>query len=264
MRNAWALRLLLVAATMSMANGQTASPSTPNIAAVVNGASFFGASIQSPGALVAIFGTNLGPNDLAENRPDADGRYAEQVGNVSVYLNDVRLPIVYAQSNQVGVFFPYTLPESGVAFLRVEYQALSSAEYPVFLVRSSPGLFARNNGGTGGLLALNQDLSPNLPGRPAAKGSAIMLFATGVGRTNPSPAQLGRATGLSSAPQCTFAMVGSARAGIEYAGHAEGLLNAIVQINIRLPDDAPAGDAVPVRVYCNGNPSQTLATISIQ
>jgi uncharacterized protein (TIGR03437 family) len=51
---------------------------------------------------------------------------------------------------------------------------------------TSPGLFTVNFSGTGTAVALNADGTVNSPTNPAARGSMIMLFATGDGVTSPA------------------------------------------------------------------------------
>jgi uncharacterized protein (TIGR03437 family) len=60
-------------------------------------------------------------------------------------------------------------------------------------------------------------------------------------------------------------IVGIANKGVEvlYAGDAPGLVEGVIQINARIPDDAPIGPAVPLVVKIGDAYSQTV-TVAIR
>jgi len=89
--------------------------------------------------------------------------------------------------------------------------------------------------GFGSAAALNQDGSINSHDNPAAPGSVVALYLTGLGATNP-PAQEGRvSTAADSLRASVQATLYRSPAEILYAGAAPGLLAGIYQVNIRVP-----------------------------
>jgi uncharacterized protein (TIGR03437 family) len=50
---------------------------------------------------------------------------------------------------------------------------------------------------------------------------------------------------------------GSAFGEVQFSGLAPGFVG-LWQINVRIPADAPSGNAVPVRVLINGTPSNAI------
>ena len=58
--------------------------------------------------------------------------------------------------------------------------------------------------------------------------------------------------------------VGGRPAKMEYAGTAGYAVAGLVQINVKLPDDAPTGPSIPVTINIGGNLSQSGVTMAIQ
>ena len=97
----------------------------------------------------------------------------------------------------------------------------------------------------GSAAALNEDYTVNSPQHPARPGSAVMLFGTGGGQTNP-PSVAGEVTPLElrpllSVPQVYVLSSTTIPLNVEYAGAAPAELSGVTQINVRLPDVIPVG-----------------------
>jgi uncharacterized protein (TIGR03437 family) len=95
------------------------------------------------------------------------------------------------------------------------------------------------------LAALNQDGSVNTRTNPAAPGSAISLFGTGLGRLTP---ELRTGAISPAAPLSQTALPRASSGGeILYLGSAPGLSTSVAQVNLRLPAQAlgsPGADGV--------------------
>ncbi len=110
---------------------------------------------------------------------------------------------------------------------------LSLAPMPLPTIPSI-GIF-RSGGATQFAAALNQDLSINSASNPAAAGSIVVLYVTGLsGLGTP-------VTGAVSGVATSFDGVSVTLAGedlplnILYAGPAPGLISGVYQINVQLP-----------------------------
>jgi len=80
--------------------------SVPTINAVVNAASYIGGSV-SPGEMVTLFGTAIGPAAAAYATTDsATGKLATMIGGVQVLFNGIAAPMIYAGSTQVSAVVP--------------------------------------------------------------------------------------------------------------------------------------------------------------
>jgi len=81
------LVFLLAAASPNDASGQTAKPT---VAAVTNVASYGNGPI-SPGEMVVIFGTGMGPSNLVGLQLDQQGRVANILSQVQVLFDGIPL-----------------------------------------------------------------------------------------------------------------------------------------------------------------------------
>jgi uncharacterized protein (TIGR03437 family) len=237
----------------------TVGPSTevaPVVTTIVNAASFGGGAV-APGEIVTIFGSDLGPaltHSYYEN-----GWLCQSVGGTEVFFDNVRAPLVYTRFDQVSAVVPYGVETT--AKLRIEYQGRQSNEIDVAVAAASPGIFTYTQNGQGQAVAVNQDWSMNWD-RPAPPGSIVTLFVTGEGRTRLSWPD-GKLPVAASWPTPMYPVsvtFGGREGTIDFAGLVYA---GVLQINVRVPDDAPAGP-VPVIVRIAGASSPTGVTVAIQ
>jgi uncharacterized protein (TIGR03437 family) len=143
---------------------------------------------------------------------------------------------------------------------------------------AGPGFFTANQNGVGQILALNQDGTQNGPSNPAALGSVVSLFGTGQGPVNPAVASGEAApssplattvaaptadgtTCLTVQPSVCVA-IGSTFGDVQFSGLAPGFVG-LWQLNVRIPEGALTGDAVPIRAIVRGV-SSNLPTLAIR
>jgi uncharacterized protein (TIGR03437 family) len=222
---------------------------------VASGASFAAGPV-SPGELVSLFGTGLGPDTGHGSRVEGD-RIATDLAGVKVYFNGWKAPMLYAQDGQVNVVAPFELADADEAAVTVEYGGVWTAPLVVRVVRARPALFQRGELAA----AINQDGTPHATANPATTGSVVALYATGLG----APAlpladgQIVRAA-VPHSPDLPSVTIGGRPARVEYCGAAPGLVAGVWQINVRVPADAPAGQ-VPVEVTWAGATTRALLAI---
>ena len=228
-------------------------PFTLTSAGVLNAASFLNTPV-SPGEILTIFGMALGPPNLAHLTLDGTGSVSTTAGGVRVLFDGVAAPMVYAARNQVAPIVPYAVAGEAATNIQVEYNGARTPALSVPVAASAPALFTLNSSGVGQAAILNQDGSVNSSANPAAKGSVVVLFATGEGQTNPGgvdgklassqplPAPVLPVTVLVGGPQG----VGK-NAPVLYAGAAPTLVVGVLQINVVIPADAPSGN-VPLSI----------------
>jgi uncharacterized protein (TIGR03437 family) len=212
----------------------TPAPTAPAISAIANGASNQSGPI-APGLVVVIFGSGLGPGQLAQ----APGAPSTQLAGVSVLFNGVAGQMLYAQSKQVSAIVPAGISGSPVEVV-VENRNLSAAT-SIALTAVAPALFTADTSGAGQALALNSDGSANGPAHSAARGSAITLFATGT-------ASLPVAVTIGGTP-ATVVSTGSPGPGV-------------VSVTALIPPGVPSGQ-LPVAVQCGGAVSQASVTVAV-
>ncbi len=245
----------------------------------VNAAHFLSQVPVAPGSLVSLFGTGFtdeGKTEQAAKVPlprEMAGRRVEVTPGVDA-------PLLFVSSTQINMQVPVETPAGtqGVAVRRADTNELLAGGV-LSVLEAGPGLFTSTQNGTGQALALNQNGSLNGPSNPAARGSVVSLFGTGQGpvqptvssgQAAPSSAPLATtvatptsdgATCLSVQPSVCVA-VGSSFGDVLFSGLAPGFVG-LWQLNVRIPDGAVSGDAVPVRAVMRGRPGN-VATIAVQ
>ena len=238
-------------------------PDPPSVAMLVNAASYSPA--VSPGELVAIFGSSLGPGAPVGVQLDASGRVATAIGDTQVLFDGVASPMIFASASQVNVVVPFGVA-AGTTEVQVQYQGQASLSLPMIVVPAAVGIFTVNSSGVGQAIALNQDGSPNSPLDPAAPGSAITLLATGAGQWLPAGVD-GAIVGAGELPRPILpvhALVGGQPAEVQYAGAAPGIVEGVIQVNLLIPAASQTGAAVPLLLQVGDSTSQPGITLAIQ
>jgi uncharacterized protein (TIGR03437 family) len=167
-------------------------PPQITVSSVLNAATFQPGALVA-GSLVTIKGTNF------------TGKV------VTVTFNGIAGTVLYSGAQQINVQVPASLASVTSAQLLVTVDGNSSAATTVQLASINPGIFG----------VLNQDNTANSSANPAASGTVIQIFATGL---------LGP---VSSGP----VIVGLGNEGIAtlYSGAAA---NGVQQVNAQLPANA--------------------------
>jgi uncharacterized protein (TIGR03437 family) len=246
------------------------TPQTPTITSMVNAASYNSGPI-SPGEMVTIFGTGIGPATAAYATVDpATGKLATTVGGVQVLFSGVPAPMIYASSTQVSAVAPYEMASFANPSVRIEYAGQTSNADQVTLAVTAPGLFAQNASGGGPGAILNQDNSLNGPAHPAAKGSIVQVYLTGEGQTSPAGVTGAITTATLPPPQVTpepmqliQVSIGGQQALWTYIGEAPGMVAGVMQLNVQIPAGVPSGP-LSIQVSVGGNMSQNGITVSVQ
>ena len=178
----------------------------PSVQSAVNAATFATGPL-APGSIATLMGSQF------------SGK------NVSVTFNNIPGQVLFSNATQINLVVPASLGDATSAQLVVTVDGVASAPLTVSLAPFAPGIFA--NG------VLNQDYSVNSSKQPAAPGSVIQIYATG----------------LSGAGMITAKIGSEVVAQPYYAGPAPGFAG-LQQIDLILPTDL-TGSAVSVAV-CGG------------
>ncbi len=231
---------------------------------IINAASG-GQGLVAPGEIITVFGSGLGPASAAGLMLTQSGTVATTVAQVTVTFDGVAAPLTYVSSTQINCVVPYEVSGKTTSQMVVSFNGLASAATTVGIGATSPGLFTLNASGTGPAAVLNQNSSLNSASNAAAKGSTIVIFATGEGIGAPAVAT-GTVIGTTlSKPAATISVtVGGVPATVAYAGSAPGNVAGVFQLNVVVPAGAPSGASVPVVVTAGSVTSQNNATVAIQ
>jgi uncharacterized protein (TIGR03437 family) len=177
---------------------------------------------------------------------------------LQVLVNGAPAEVLYAGAAQINFVSPGNLAGESAAI-----QALCGStdlgQISLDTAAAAPALFTASSTGAGQASVLNQDMSVNGPARPAAPGSYVAAYGTGFGGVNAPGAD-----GLSWLSQTVTATVGGLPAKVTYAGLAPGMTPGLQQINVKLPDNCPTGDAIAIQLTVAGTATQKGATIAVR
>lgn len=238
---------------------------------VVDGASFSNYDSLSPGAILTLFGTRMGPRTGVGFTLE-DGRLPSSLAGTRVLVNGEPVPLLYVSYSQINAILPYSTTQGTQPVIQVESGGMTGNERrDISLQRAAISIFRLNAGTDSPAAALNEDYSVNTLRNPAKKGSRIMLFGMGGGATVP-PSVAGEVTPLEPRPldfPAKVQIVLGEYLSVEYAGAAPGLVAGVNQINIKLPDQIPQitgypKGVLPLWVETPGNSRRDLVTVSVQ
>ena len=159
------------------------------ITSIFNAASQLSGSV-SPGEIVLISGQTVGPSPTVTSTISGSlptvVNSATSVNTTSVTFNGTAAPIVYAGASGTAVQVPYEIAGATSANVAMTVGTQIAAVFSVPVAPTSPGLFTVDFSGKNQAVALNADGTVNSQANAAARGSKIMLFATGEGVTIPA------------------------------------------------------------------------------
>ncbi len=179
-----------------------ASPPTTRAAGLVNAATLLGGTI-APRALATLFGAGF-------------------TANTRVLFGTTPANVFFRAPGQLNFTVP-DLPNDATAVQIVD-GANTLATFELRTSSTTPGLFTQNGSGTGLAAALNQDNTLNTQANPAARGTIVQFYGTGL--TEEFGANV---------------LIGGRTAQVHYADQAPGLIEGAVQINATIPANVTPG-----------------------
>lgn len=227
---------------VEIAQNQSAGPF---VGCVVDAATFNNSQLLSPGQIVTIFGSNLGPSPGVSYHPLTNGQLPDTLGGVQVSIGGEPAPLLYSSAGQLNLIVPYSLQPNTAPTVQVTSNGTPANVMQASSISQGITIFETNSAGQAA--ALNQDGSLNSPQNPAKLGSIVALFGTGGGQTDP-PSTAGEVTPLvlrtlSNTPSIFFGSITAVTP--VWAGAAPGLVSGVTQINVQLPSVLPANPNVP-------------------
>jgi uncharacterized protein (TIGR03437 family) len=248
----------------------------PGIKGMLNGASFQPA--WNAGSMVALFGSNFGPAGKTRAATSADfvnQSFPQSLACVAVTINGQNAPLVYVQPDQINLQAP-ALSGVGSASVVVIANPGASNELrsdPITLTSQqayAPAFFTFNGksvaatSADGASLIATPAVAPT--GVAAKPGDTVILYATGLGATNPTVGPGEIATAAAPVTGTVSVSVGGITVpatDILYAGLSPQSISGLYQLNIKLPALLPDGDAA-ISLGVGGAQSASDTTIPIK
>lgn len=172
------------------------------------------------GMLATLIGEGFGPAQPASAALGTNG-WPKLLGDVDVYIDGEAAPLLYVSAKQINLQVPLSVNGKTQVTIEVYHQKALRARTTARVAIAAPGLFAQ---------FVQEDGSINSLTNPAARGSIVLLFGTGMG----------------AAPLNTLDIkIGTMPAQILWAGPAPGI-PGLTQINLRLPSGFFSAGGLPV------------------
>lgn len=216
----------------------------------VNGATYSGESVCSPGAFATLFGSDFtqGVETSASELP-----LPTQLAGLRVSINGTDAPLLYVSRDQVNFQCPNAGPGERLSLL-VRTGNESSAAIEADSVYAAPGIFSLDGSASGQGLVLLADnwkiampRSADVPSLPARPGDYIVIYAQGLGpvRNGPEWGYPAPLDSLVTVVEPVRVMIGGVDAEVVFAGLAPGFVG-LNQVNARVPASVQTGDQVPL------------------
>ncbi len=233
--------------------GSLAPPA--QVISALNAASFAAGAI-APGEILELSGITIGPRPAVSSAVSPVGT---SLGGTSVTINGTAAPILYTQADQTNVIVPWALTGTSASIVVTQGTTVSQT-LTVAIAAAAPGLFSSG----GAALAWNQDGTLNSATNAAPAGSVLVLYATGLGQTDPA-GQDGSKYGslvLAETIAPVTATIGGKAATVIYAGSAPGQIAGVMQVEVVVPAGAGTG-SVPAVISSSGA-SSTAAPVYLK
>ena len=238
-------------------------------------------SLISPGALIAIFGSDLGFGNGPGNLESAVAKpLPTSLGGVSVKMGNRFAPLIFVAPGQIAAMVPFELTGSSTNLTIVTGPNASGNTVTVPLSPTSPGIFSVNQQGTGqGIVLHNPDPAgsivapagsiPGRPSRPIRPGEFMTIYAVGLGPVTPSIpsglAPIDAGDPLRRLVSSITVRIGGQAipaANIPYAGLNPNFV-ALYQVDVQIPSNVQTGDAVSLQLVTAEGQASNTVTIAI-
>ena len=241
---------------------------------VVNSATFDKTKPVSPGAIVALFGTQLAPSTAgAPFTP-----LPTELSSTKVIINGIEAPLFFVSYRQINFQIPWETPQ-GIRTVQVVRDGEAGNLVSADISDRSSGIFRLNVGEYGAIVNASQSTpgnvvyaapegtisAPGFSSAPARPGDALVIYATGLGGVAP-PVGTGEETPLAGplsqafdVPLVNFGRVVLGPFAVPFFVGLTPSLVGLFQVNVFVPDEAPTNARTAITLdYSDGRRSNTL------
>jgi len=221
-----------------------ASVAPPQVNSVVSAADFSAA--LAPGGLISVFGNQLSPVNLATSEIPLPTALA----NSCLSVNGQPIPVLFVSPNQINAQMPFQA--SGNVTLVLRTPGGTSNNYNLVVLPNAPSVFLSGVAGPETnipTVVRNDDGLLVTDSHPIHResGTALVIYLTGLGETNPAVAtgMPAPTSPLATALTQPTVTLGGVQLPLLYFGLAPGLVG-VNQINVEVPSNVPDGLSVPL------------------
>lgn len=190
----------------------------------------------SPGEFVTIYGSGL-----ADTTTSASVPFPNNLGGVTVSVNEVQAPIYYVSPTQISFVVPFVTTQA-VAQIQVTNNGKDSNVFTNFVGQTSVGAFTNTPVGGNGIAAAERpDYSVVSESNPAQVGETVAVYVAGMGPVSNQPmdgtaAPSSPLSNTTNSPSVylTDSSGNSAQATVTFSGLAPGFAG-LYQVNFTIP-----------------------------
>jgi uncharacterized protein (TIGR03437 family) len=210
----------------------------------------------APNSVASIFGAGLARSSQGVTAGDiVNNTLPKELNGTRVYVMDSLAPLLYVSDGQVNFLVPGDQLDGDVK-IRVVREGWTGPEIAVTLVDAAPALFQT---AAGYAIAAHLDSSSITAGSPAQAGEIVVVYACGLGRTQPNPAPGAipqSAAAIQRLSDLKVYLGGTAidSTRILYAGLSPGSAG-LYQINLVLPDNTGTDPEIRVAIADQSSPA---------
>jgi uncharacterized protein (TIGR03437 family) len=248
----------LALALVSLLGAENAQKSAPSysVAGIVNSATYMPDAL-APNAIACVFGTDLAYDTSSSPANIPNNMLPQVLSGVRVYVGGIAAPLFYVSPKQINFVIPADLL-LGDCDVFIARQGTSGPHVKITVHDAGPGLFQSKQGiiaathGNGGLITEDN---------PAHAGEVVVLYGTGLGRTNPLvpsglismvPAQIQELTDL----RVLVAGMPLDPASLRYAGVSPGT-PGLYQVKLKLPQQLTPDPEIRLTMGGHTSPAGT-------
>jgi uncharacterized protein (TIGR03437 family) len=227
-------------------------------AGLQHGATYVSGIPIAPGTLFTVSGSNLTDGEATPTGLPLP----RELNGVEVIVGNRSVPLLYVSDKQVNVQVPLDLPPNTQHQILVRRGIELSVPETIAVAPAAPGIFTKNQRGTGQGVILKSDRATLAePGTAARAGERVVVYCTGLGTVTPAVESGAAAPGDQPARVVASVelTIGNKRADVISANLTPGGVG-VYEVTAVVPDGV-TGDAVVVTVGAAGqvSPAVTMA-----
>jgi len=217
------------------------SPVMPTAGFVDAATSLSSSTGISPGEMISLYGTELGPTQGTQLELDSTGSFiTTSLEGTQVTFNGVAGPMMYTSTGQLNVLVPYEVAGQSTVNVVVSYLGVAAASVKLPVVPATPALFTQSQNGKGDAAIVHPDGTVVSTTNPASVGDTLELYGEGYGVAAPNLADGALVTGSRSFTGIAL-LIDSQPVATQYTGAAGSEVNGMLQINFMVPQGLAAG-----------------------
>jgi uncharacterized protein (TIGR03437 family) len=215
----------------------------------------------SPGEIITLYGTELGPTQLTTLQLDSTGTLVTNLlEGTQVLFNGIPGPMIFTTTGQISTIVPYGIAGQSTVSVVVSYLGIQTSANSFKVVPANPGLFTLNSSGKGDASIIQTDGTVVSSSNPASPGNVLELYGEGYGTISPAFPDGAVVTSTPNIP--VTLLIDGKTVPTSYTGPAYGDVSGVLQINFTVPQPmAPGSHQIQIQVGSAVSPmGVTLAT----